>query len=97
MSEGDWIWVFPDGEIAKKVPRWKRTAAVAPDGTVYAAAAMVGNELAVTMAAQWDGVDGVLDSRHVYLPVAWLRSEYPAMADVFDLIEKTAREHAAKT
>jgi hypothetical protein len=96
MSEPDWTWVYPDGPEVQKVPKWKRSAGLAPDGVIYAPAAIAGNELAVTMAAQWDGVASVLHSRHVYLPTSWLRQEYPDIADVFDLIEKRVKEHAYK-
>ena len=40
------------------------------------------------LCASFDGVPAVIDKRHVYLPTAWLATEYPDMADVFRRIEQ---------
>jgi hypothetical protein len=69
-------------DMQGKAPRWVGTAHMDQNGTVYAAAAMVGNELAVTLAAMFDGTPTVLYRRHVFLPVNWIAENYPDWAEI---------------
>jgi hypothetical protein len=65
-----------------------RSVAVADDGTIFAPAAMSGNEQRAMLCASWDGVPAVLNAKHVYLPVKWLAKEYPELAEVVRNIER---------
>lgn len=93
MSELRWCAVpNPPGH---RKPEWFRSAALAEDGTVYAPAVVAGNELAVTMAATYDGVSALVSDHHVYLPTDWLAREYPVVADICEKIAQKTREHFA--
>jgi hypothetical protein len=78
-------------------PAWMRSAALADDGTVFAPAAIAGNELRSFLVAAWDGdVPTVTDHGHYYLPTSWLAREYPDVADIGTLIEKRVAEFTAR-
>jgi len=77
---------------APKTPQWLLTAFRADDGTVYAPAAAAGREKEVLLCAGFDGVGMYVSRNHVYLPVAWLRSEYPSLSVMWDAIERRAQE-----
>jgi hypothetical protein len=72
----------------RKVPVWMRSAALASDGTIFAPAAIGGSETAVFLCASYDGVSIVLHRNHAFVPLDWLRREYPDMAEVADRIER---------
>jgi hypothetical protein len=78
----------PDAK--NSLPLWRRRVAVTDSGTIYAAAALAGPEQRVLMMAAFDGVPGVFDGPHLYLPIEWLRGEFPGIADIccdiFDLV-----------
>jgi hypothetical protein len=86
------VWLEPAKTVAR-VPKWLTTAGMSDSGTVFVAARVAGNELAVTLAAQFDGVPAALYRRHVFLPVDWLAQEYPATADDLKVVERRVREH----
>jgi hypothetical protein len=69
-------------------PRWKFCAAINDKNTVFAPAAIAGNEQAIFLCDSFDGVPAVISKHHVYLPTAWLVKEYPDMAEVFYSIER---------
>jgi hypothetical protein len=75
------------------MPEWMRSVAVGDDGTIFAPAAMSGNEQRAMLCASWDGVPAVLSGRgnakHVYLPVKWLAKEYPELSELVRNIERS--------
>jgi hypothetical protein len=87
-----------------KRPKWQRSAIVADDGTIFGPAAIAGNEMEAFLSASWNGTVPVIrHSDHAFLPIWWLRREYPHAADVCDLIDEkvrafdpTTRRHRAK-
>ena len=88
-------WVVPIPGSFMQSPDWLMSACLAPDGQVYSAAAMVGNEPLVGLRAAHDGVPIIVDEGHIYLPVAWLAKEFPEWAEVMEAIEKRVRETIA--
>ena len=90
MTELHWYQI--DNPKGQTVPRWQCQAACAADGTIFAPAAIAGNETAVFLCAGYDGVPCVVDAKHVYLPTDWLAREYPAVRDICAVIEKRVRE-----
>jgi hypothetical protein len=88
-------WIVTDRPAL--IPQWQRSAAVDSDGTVFVPAVIAGNEMAVLMAAGWDGnVPAVMDDGHVYLPAQWIAKEYPDTAEVCHLIESKCHAHLSK-
>jgi hypothetical protein len=83
-----WFSVRPPGT---REPEWKFSAAIDDNGAVFAPAALAGNEQSVMLCAAYDSVTTSINKHYVYLPTAWLAKEYPAMADVFNLIEQRVR------
>jgi hypothetical protein len=79
----------------RKVPVWARSAALAPDGAVFVPAAITGLEMDVILSAGYDGVTIVRYRKHAYVPVDWLRREYPKVADLATKIELSVREYFA--
>lgn len=61
----------------KELPDWLRSAAINDDGTVFAPAALAGNEQAAFSIASWDGVPAVVNYVHVFLPTTYLAPECP--------------------
>jgi hypothetical protein len=73
-------------------PRWKRSAGVDVDGTVFVPAAICGNEQAAVMCASFDGVSMVLFLNHAYIPAQWVKKEYPALAGIVESVEQKISE-----
>jgi hypothetical protein len=89
-------WIRPDFKKAG-VPQWLVTAGISDDGTVFVPARIAGNEMAVTLAAGWDGgVAMAIYRDHAFLPVEWMVREYPKLADDLRIVEQRVREAAAK-
>jgi hypothetical protein len=89
----DWFSIkWPQGTRKRQ---WKLCAAIDDNGVVFAPAAIAGNEQSVMLCAAFDGISAVINKRHFYLPTDWLAKEYPAMADVFNTIERRVRSEQA--
>lgn len=86
-----WIEVDAPGE------RWMRSAALCNDGTVYVPAAIAGEETMAFLCAGWDGISGVIDDGHLYLPARWLAESFPDTKETCDLIESRVLEHCGAT
>ena len=78
MTDAVRPYVFDQGAGRRRLPTWLRTVFVAADGTVFAPAEL-GGRLAYLFALH-DGVRVVSSRRHVYVPTAWRRREYPDTA-----------------
>jgi hypothetical protein len=88
MSDKTVEWFCVEQSSGKRMPEWMRSVAVGDDGTIFAPAAMSGNEKRAMLCASWDGVPAVLNAKHVYLPVKWLAKEYPELAGLVRRIER---------
>ena len=89
-------WIRPEFTKAG-VPQWLTTAGISDDGTVFVPARVAGNEMAVTLAAGWDGNVAMVTYRaHAFLPVDWMVGEYPKLADDLRAVEKKVREEASR-
>jgi hypothetical protein len=71
-------------------PRWKRSAAIADDGTIFLPAAIVGERNAF-MRASYDGISVVVYRKHMFTPVGWMKLEYPKAVDLLTEIEHRIR------
>ena len=92
----DLKWIIVENPPGQRRPKWQRSACIDREGTVYAPAAITGNEMKAMLCATWDGNTPMVESDgHIYLPTQWMASEYPDMADVFELIERKAKAHFA--
>jgi hypothetical protein len=80
---------------ARKVPVWLRSAALAPDGTVFVPAAIAGSEMDTLLSAAYDGTTMVKSDGHIYVPADWLKREYPKTAELVAKIEHGVREFFA--
>jgi hypothetical protein len=89
MTDAVRPYVFDQGAGRRRLPTWLRTVFVAADGTVFAPAEL-GGRLAYLFALH-DGVRVVSSRRHVYVPTAWRRREYPDTAAVLDRLEAQMR------
>lgn len=85
-------WLLVDTPRVRKFPRWQRYVAVDDDGTVYASAAMTGDETAAFLSAAADGVSSVEDHGHIYLPTHWLARAFPQLAAVCRHLERQVRD-----
>lgn len=74
----------------KKIPKWQRSILVAEDNTVFLAAALAGNETAISMAYGFDGGPAYIHRKHFFVPTHWLAKEYPALVELTKNAEKTA-------
>jgi hypothetical protein len=91
MPSATWITL---GDLPGcRMPEWKRTAVITDDGTVYASAAIAGDEQAVWRCARHDGAVGIVNGSHVYLPAKWLARKYPDVAGIFQVIETLKERH----
>jgi len=88
-------WFVIDNPDGHRLPKWQRSAAVDDAGTVFAPAAIAGNEQSIFFCASWDGVPGVASRKHIFLPVEWLAREYPLTRDLCASIERGVREAQA--
>lgn len=77
-------------------PDWLRSAAMDDAGTVFAPAAMLGNEDAALLMAGFDGMTLIVDDGHAYLPIDWIARERPDLADVCELVGRRVRSHFFK-
>jgi len=66
--------------------------AVSDAGEVFIPAAMGGNENIVALCAMHDGVSAITNRGHVFLPISWMKNEFPANSDIFAMIEKRLSE-----
>jgi hypothetical protein len=48
---------------------------------------MTGVERNAVLMAMWDGVPTMSYKRHAFLPVGWIRKNFPKVADTCDMIE----------
>lgn len=76
------------------LPEWARTV-VAQAGEVFVAAAILGEEAATTLRATFDGEATLTHLARPYVRAAWMRREYPAAAELLDLIELRVADAAA--
>lgn len=79
----------------RRSPAWLRSAALSPDGTVFVPAAVAGSETDALLSAAYDGVTILRHRGHAYVPVGWLRLEYPQAANLAFKIEHGVREYFA--
>lgn len=86
-------WCCVSNPKGGREPEWKRSAALADDGVVFAPAIITGNEMVAFLAASWDGTPVVMNDDHLYLPVQWIAREYPDVADVCAEIEARVKAH----
>jgi hypothetical protein len=90
-------WMTVPSPPEFELPEWRRMAAIGPDRTVYAPAAVVGCELKMLLAASWHGGIAVVErAGHQYLPVSWLAELSPGDADFLLTIAARVRQHFAK-
>ena len=86
-------WLCVGNEAENDIPQWMRCAALADDGTIFAPAAIVGDEGLVFLAASWDDMPCVIDGDHYYFPTHWMAREWPDIADICLRIERRVRGH----
>lgn len=71
---------------------WKRSLLVADDGGLYAPAVAAGVTEAVAFyTAAYDGIAFIRHKKHLFLPLSWMRREYPEERELWDVMEKRAR------
>lgn len=93
----DWIerdWVEKDSK-KRKIPAYLRTAGVDEEGTVFAPAAVTGNEMSAVLLANWDGVPTAIFGGHFFLPTTWLAQNWPHVERLCEKIEDNVRAAAA--
>jgi hypothetical protein len=91
------VTALPSQAEAKKLAKWQRSLLVAEDGEVYVPAVATGfSEQMVGMCWCWDGVSMWQESGHLYVPLSWVRREYPKLEDLWSLMEKNARRGVAQ-
>lgn len=78
----------------RPLPEWARTTVVLA-GEVYIAAAILGNEATTALHAAVDGEATLSHRARPYVRAAWMRREYPATAELLDLIEQRVADAAA--
>lgn len=61
----------------KPAPPWARVFGMTRDGTVYAPAALTGDETATLEKAAAEGVAAAMKNDHAFLPAPWLVRSYP--------------------
>lgn len=81
-------WIEIENTTPRKVAKWKRSAALSDDGTVYVPAAICGDEKTAILNASFDGVSMVTHLNHAYLPTSWMEKEYPKTQDLCDIIKE---------
>jgi hypothetical protein len=64
----EWF-VVDNNPTGRKLAKWQRSVALSNDATIFAPAAMAGNEMMAFLSASWDGARCVVDSKHIYLPI----------------------------
>lgn len=88
LKEGE-IALFVSPKNNDKFPEWFRTAGVSHDREVFLPAALAGDEKAIFLAAGWDGNVPIFMSKwHLYVPVEWLKKEYPEVSEDVDSVKK---------
>ena len=70
----------------KKQPEWLRTVLRSDDGELFIPGAVTGNEQAAFLCASFDGVCLASFKKHTFLPVSWLKKEYPKNKELMELI-----------
>jgi hypothetical protein len=88
----NWIKVKPQN---KKLPAWLCSAVINDEGTVFAPAALTGNEQSAVLSASWDGAPAVIRAGHVFLPTSWLARDCPQIERLCEKIEEVVRAAAA--
>ena len=63
-------------------------------GDRFRCGAVAGNELAVTLAANFDSVPQAVYRGHAFVPVDWMAREYPQTAGGLRFVERRVREAA---
>ncbi len=58
-------------------PAWTRVFGIANDGTVYAPAALTGDEGETLAKAAAEGIAAAMKNDHAFLPIQWLVRSYP--------------------
>lgn len=87
------MWIEVANPAGQKVPKWKRSAALADDGTIFVPAIIAGDEQIVFLTASWDGVSVITDEDgHVFVPSNWVLREYPGTEEICSVIESRVRE-----
>jgi hypothetical protein len=72
----------------KNIPKWKRSAGLDDDGTVFIPAIIASNEMNVMMCTGFDGTDVVTYLNHIYVPADWMAREFPETAEVCATIKR---------
>lgn len=93
MTNDVTIWTLCASNISS-LPEWARTVVVQA-GEVFVAAAILGDEAATTLRAVVDGEATLTHRARPYVRAAWMRREYPATAELLDLIEHRVADAAA--
>ena len=86
------VVVLPkEGEKAV-CPKWMRTLLIFEEGRriMVPAAASGQHEFLCSMAAGWDGILSTSYRGHVFLPLDWMRREYPDREELWNLMQKNA-------
>lgn len=92
----DLQWVEFRNNTGKRLPRCHCTFGLAPDGEVFASAALAGNKNLVCMCAAMDGVTIFPDKHTFYVPLSWLAREFKHMEPVRAKFEPMVRKHFAE-
>ena len=77
---------------AKKVPKWARRAALAPDGTVFIPSVIAGSEMSVFLCASFDGTPVLVDGKHTYYSADWISREFPEAKATAENIRRKVQE-----
>jgi hypothetical protein len=75
----------------QRLPRWKRTVAVADNGEIFGPASVAGAEMSVFLCASYDGTRCVMVDRHPFFPLSWMAQEFPAAKEACDAMERGIR------
>lgn len=79
------------GDKYKEVPEWMRSTLLDDRNVIYAPAAFAGEEEDVFELACIFHVDFIREFDHVYLPIGYLKINYPSMSEHWDRIECSAK------
>jgi hypothetical protein len=77
-----------------KFPTYLRTAGIDEEGTVFAPAALTGNEKNAALCAIWDGIPAAIHRGHVFLPTSWMTQHCPKIEMLCGKIESRVRAAA---
>jgi hypothetical protein len=82
-------WILVENKIGgKQLPKWARSVALNTDGQIYIPAAMAGGENTILLCAIADNVEFIYEFEHIYLPLDYMRKQYPKTRETCDVIER---------